>query len=124
MLPRPCTSKPLPMKATLASTFSTAGQSCWKRTLASSSRAVASKRPLWSANGQSSRSPETSAWPSRRRPPCSAASSQSVAALLILEWTQNFFAATTGASCRSAARSIHGREPSSWKRSPPRTSAP
>ena len=55
--------------------FVTAGQSGWNFSVAWPRCALASKRPSWSRNGQSSRSPETSARPFCSWPPTSAASS-------------------------------------------------
>ena len=50
-------------------------------------------------------------------------SSQSVAPLLILEWIQKRLAAVIGTSSSFAASCSHGRVPSPWNQTPPRTSA-
>ncbi|KAG1291639.1 hypothetical protein G6F62_015352 [Rhizopus arrhizus] len=84
---------------------------------------VASKRPSLLSNGQSSRSPLTRPTPLRTWPPASAMSSQSVAPLLILEWIQKRLAAVIGTSSSLAASCSHGRVPSPWNQTPPRTSA-
>ncbi|MNV18007.1 hypothetical protein D3C71_1088140 [compost metagenome] len=121
--PLPCSSKPGPMKAMSASTLPIAGQSCWKRIVPLLICPVASKRPLLRSNGQSSRSPLTSPTPPRTWPATSAASSQSVAPLLIFEWIQKRLAAVIGTSSMRVANWSQGRLPSPWNQTLPRTSA-
>jgi len=127
--PLPAMVKPSASKRMSASTCSMAGHSGWNFSLppcmrASTRNLPAPARPLSVRNGQSSRSPLTTACTSRKVPPRSAALSQSTVVFDIRWWTQNPGAIETGASPISTARSSRGRVPSSWKPMPPRAFTP
>ena len=126
--PEPAMVKPSASKRMSPSTCSIAGQSGWNLSLPPSIRASmrnlpAPARPGSLRNGQSSRSPATTAWMSRRVPPCSAASSHCTVDFGIRWWIQKPCAADTRASPMSAAMSRCGRPPSLGKPMPPRAFA-
>ena len=121
----PLTVNPSATKLRSASMRCAAGQSGWNFTVpsaicASARNTPAPARPGSLRNGQSSRSPATTAWTLRRVPPCSAASSHCTVAFGIRWWIQKPCAADTGTSPMSTARSRCGRLPSPSKPMPPR----